>query len=550
MTPPPAARPAAVGSVTGRHMEKIFTYDTTLRDGTQGEDVSFSAEDKVKIAKRLDAVGIDYIEGGWPGSNPKDMEFFERMQHVPMTHAKIVAFGSTRRAKNPVHEDQNVKALIAAGTPAVTIFGKTWIFHVKTALGITEEENLEIISDTVKFLKDNGKEVIYDAEHFFDGYKSDAAYAVKTLEAARAAGADIIVLCDTNGGALPHDVAEIVKTVKLRVPGTLGIHTHNDSDVAVANTVAAVLNGCTHVQGTVNGYGERCGNANMCSVIPVLQLKMDRRCVADDKLHMLTPLSHYVSELANLKHRKNLPFVGQSAFAHKGGIHVSAVMKAPLTYEHVDPSSVGNVRRVLVSDLAGKSNVQYKAQELGLNIDDASLQSVVDDLKALEHEGYQYEDAEGSFELLVKRNTGRFKDYFVLERFKVSIHRDSMDGSARSEAMIKIRVGGISEITAAEGIGPVNALDRALRKALERFYPQVSHMRLTDYKVRVLDTKKGTAAKVRVLIETEGETQSWNTVGVSTDVVDASWKALVDSVSYHLLKAEESATNTTELKGS
>jgi 2-isopropylmalate synthase len=530
-------------------MEKIYTYDTTLRDGTQGEDISFSAEDKVKIARRLDAFGIDYIEGGWPGSNPKDMEFFERMQHVPMAHARIVAFGSTRRPKHAVEDDPNVQALIAAGTPTVTIFGKTWIFHVKTALGITEGENLEIIADTVRFLKQAGREVIYDAEHFFDGYKSDAAYALKTLEAARGAGADVLVLCDTNGGSLPQDVAAIVNEVKQQMPVTLGIHTHNDADLAVANTVAAVMNGCSHVQGTMNGYGERCGNANMCSIIPVLQLKMNRRCVADDKLHMLTLLSHYVSELANLKHRSNLPFVGQSAFAHKGGIHVSAVMKSPLTYEHIDPACVGNARRVLVSDLSGKSNVLYKAQELGMDIGDASLQSVVDELKTLEHEGYQYEDAEGSFELLVKKNTGRFKEFFVLERFKVSIHKDSMNGAARSEAMIKIRVGGISEITAAEGIGPVNALDRALRKALERFYPQVTHMHLTDYKVRVLDTKKGTAAKVRVLIETQGETMSWNTVGVSTDVVDASWKALVDSVSYHLLKAEESVTQPPESKG-
>jgi 2-isopropylmalate synthase len=530
-------------------MEKIFTYDTTLRDGTQGEDVSFSAEDKVKIARRLDAFGIDYIEGGWPGSNPKDLEFFERMQHVHMAHAKIVAFGSTRRAKNSAADDPNLLALIAAGTPAVTIFGKTWIFHVKTALGITEEENLEIIGDSVRYLKDNGKEVIYDAEHFFDGYKTDAVYALKTLEAARTAGADVIVLCDTNGGSMPAEVAEIVKEVRRQVSGVLGIHTHNDSDLAVANTIAAVTNGCSHVQGTINGYGERCGNANMCSIIPVLQLKMKHNCVDADKLHLLTPLSHYVSELANLAHRKNLPFVGQSAFAHKGGIHVSAVMKSPLTYEHIDPSCIGNVRRVLVSDLSGKSNIVYKAQELGLSVDDASLQSVVDDLKALEHEGYQYEDAEGSFELLVKKNSGRFKEFFVLERFKVSIHKDSMDGEARSEAMIKIRVGGISEISAAEGIGPVNALDRALRRALERFYPQVMHMHLTDYKVRVLDTKKGTGAKVRVLIETQGETMSWNTVGVSTDVVDASWKALVDSVSYHLLKAEESETQITESKG-
>lgn len=530
-------------------MEKIITYDTTLRDGTQGEDVAFSAEDKVKIARRLDAFGIDYIEGGWPGSNPKDMEFFERMRSVPMTHAKIVAFGSTRRARNSVQDDSNVQALIAAGTPVVTIFGKTWIFHVMSALGITEEENIEIITDTVRYLKENGKEVIYDAEHFFDGYRADPAYAMRTLEAARTAGADAIVLCDTNGGSLPHEVAGIVSRVKHQLPGVIGIHTHNDSDLAVANTIAAVMNGCTHVQGTMNGYGERCGNANLCSIIPVLQLKMSRRCVGDDALKTLTPLSHYVSELANMKHRKNLPFVGQSAFAHKGGIHVSAVMKSPLTYEHADPANVGNVRRVLVSDLAGKSNILYKAQELGMDVNDASLRTVVDELKMLEHEGYQYEDAEASFELLVKKNTGRCKEFFTLERFKVSIHKDSMDGMARSEAMIKIRVGGVEEITAAEGIGPVNALDTALRKALERFYPQVSHMHLSDYKVRVLDTTKGTGAKVRVLIETEGDTSSWNTVGVSTDVVDASWKALVDSVNYHLLKSEESETFTMKQKG-
>ncbi|HLP15634.1 MAG TPA: citramalate synthase [Bacteroidota bacterium] len=529
-------------------MEKIFTYDTTLRDGTQGEDVAFSAEDKIKIARHLDAFGIDYIEGGWPGSNPKDMEFFERMRQVPLAHAKLSAFGSTRRPKNSVESDTNVQALLDAQTPVVTIFGKTWLFHVKTALQITEEENLEIISDTVRYLKAAGREVIYDAEHFFDGYKSEPAYALSTLQAAARGGATTIVLCDTNGGTLPWDVASIVTEVRRVIPAevTLGIHTHNDADCAVPNALEAVRNGCTHVQGTMNGYGERCGNANLCSIIPVLELKMNRATVGPSKLHELTQLSHYVSELANVKHRKNLPFVGTSAFAHKGGIHVSAVMKSPLTYEHIDPALVGNARRVLISDLSGKSNIIYKAQELGVTIDNDAVASVVEELKALEHDGYQYEDAEGSFELLVKKSAGMVREFFALERFKVSIHKDSMDVPARSEAVIKIRVGGISEITAAEGTGPVNALDRALRKALERFYPQISHMHLSDYKVRVLDTKQGTEAKVRVLVETEGESASWNTVGVSQDVVEASWKALVDSVSYHLLKDEECETDRNE----
>ena len=352
--------------------EKIFTYDTTLRDGTQGEEVAFSADDKVKIAKRLDAFGIDYIEGGWPGSNPKDMEFFELAKNVRFTHAKLAAFGSTRRVKNPVQDDANIKALLDAQTPVVTIFGKTWLLHVKAALQISEEENLEIIEDSVRYLKKNGKEVVYDAEHFFDGYKSDKAYALKTLHAAERAGADVIVLCDTNGGTMPYEIAEIVRDVKPRVAVPLGIHTHNDSEVAVANALAAIENGCVHVQGTINGYGERCGNANLCSIIPNLQLKLNYCCVGDEKLKSLTELSHYVSELANLTHRKNLAYVGESAFAHKGGVHVSAVMKNPETYEHTSPENVGNVRRVLMSDLSGRSNILYKAKELGINIDDKS----------------------------------------------------------------------------------------------------------------------------------------------------------------------------------
>ena len=372
--------------------EKIFTYDTTLRDGTQGEEVAFSADDKVKIAKRLDAFGIDYIEGGWPGSNPKDMEFFALAKNVRFTHAKLAAFGSTRRAKNPVHEDANIKALLDAQTPVVTIFGKTWLLHVKSALQISEEENLEIIEDSVRYLKKNGKEVVYDAEHFFDGYKSDKAYALKTLHAAERAGADVIVLCDTNGGTLTDEIAGIVREIKRHLTVPLGIHTHNDSEVAVANALAAIQNGCVHVQGTINGYGERCGNANLCSIIPNLQLKLNYCCVESENLKSLTELSHYVSELANLTHRKNLAYVGESAFAHKGGVHVSAVMKTPATYEHTNPENVGNVRRVLVSDLSGRSNVLYKAKELGIDIDDKSptVQHIVDDLKEMEHYGYQY----------------------------------------------------------------------------------------------------------------------------------------------------------------
>jgi 2-isopropylmalate synthase len=520
---------------------KIFTYDTTLRDGTQGEDIAFSAEDKVKIAKRLDAFGIDYIEGGWPGSNPKDMEFFERARDIHFGHAKLAAFGSTRRAKNSVEDDANIKALLAAQTPVVTIFGKTWILHVKTALQISEEENLEIIEDSVRHLKEHGKEVIYDAEHFFDGYKSDKAYALKTLHAAERAGADTIVLCDTNGGTLTHEVTEIVRDVKQHLAVPLGIHTHNDSEVAVANSLVAIQNGCVQVQGTINGYGERCGNANLCSIIPNLQLKMKYNCVEGKNLESLTELSHYISELANLTHRKSLAYVGESAFAHKGGVHVSAVMKSPATYEHISPDDVGNVRRVLVSDLSGRSNVLYKAKELGIDIDDKSpaVQNIVDDLKELEHYGYQYEDAEGSFEMLVKRRTKEFKEFFQLEGFKVIIHKESYEAQPHSEAIIKVRVGDKTELAAAEGNGPVNALDKALRKALERFYPQLSEIKLTDYKVRVLDSQSATAAKVRVLIETQNGHTSWNTVGVSPDVIEASWKALVDSLSYHLLKSEK-----------
>jgi 2-isopropylmalate synthase len=524
-------------------MQQIFLYDTTLRDGTQGEEISFSAEDKIKIAKRLDAFGVSYIEGGWPGSNPKDMEFFERARNTKFLHAKIAAFGSTRRAKNPVEKDTNIRALLDAQTPVVTIFGKTWLLHVKEALQISPEQNLTIINDSVAYLKKHGKEVIYDAEHFFDGYKQDKAYAMQTLTAAAKAGAEMLVLCDTNGGILPWEVAEIVRDVKKNISTPIGIHTHNDSGTAVASSLMAVREGCVQVQGTINGYGERCGNANLCTIIPDLQLKMGYSCVADKQLQHLTSVSRYVSELANMKHQKNLPFVGESAFAHKGGVHVSAVMKTALTYEHIVPETVGSTRRVLISDLSGRSNVLFKVKELGVKLDEKSpaVQKIVDEIKEMEHYGYSYEDAEGSFELMVKRHTGEMKQFFDLERFKVSIQKDSLKKDARSEALIKIRVGNETEITAAEGDGPVNALDMALRKALEKFYPELSQIHLTDYKVRVLDTQNATAAKVRVLIETKNGETSWNTVGVSPDVVEASWKALVDSINYHLLKHRTSS---------
>lgn len=521
-------------------MSQIFLYDTTLRDGTQGEDVSFSVEDKLKIAKRLDEFGIHYIEGGWPGSNPRDLEFFKRAKELRLNHAKIAAFGSTRRAKNKVEDDPNICALLEAETPVVTIFGKTWILHVKSALQISEEENLEIIEDSVAYLKSQGRELVYDAEHFFDGFKDNKEYALQTLRAAERAGADVIVLCDTNGGTMTDEVAAIVQEVRKHLKTPIGIHTHNDCELAVANSLAAIRQGAAHVQGTINGYGERCGNANLCSIIPNLQIKFGYACVGEGRLRQLTELSHYVSELANLAPRKHLAFVGESAFAHKGGVHVSAVMKTPQTYEHITPELVGNQRRVLVSDLSGRSNVVYKAQELGIDLNDKSdhVQSIVEDIKLKEFNGYRFEDADGSLELLIKQRLNDWREFFDLEGFKVIIHKESKETHPVSEALIKVRVGDEVEHTAAEGNGPVNALDNALRKALEKFYPELKGMHLADYKVRVLDGQDGTSAKVRVLITSKNGHATWNTVGVSTDIIEASWKALVDSIYYHLLKTE------------
>jgi 2-isopropylmalate synthase len=522
----------------GADMQHIALYDTTLRDGTQGEDVSLSVEDKLRIARLLDEFGIDYVEGGWPGSNPRDVEFFLRARSLHLAHAQLAAFGSTRRAKNRVRDDANINALLAAETPVVTLFGKSWLLHVREALQISEQENLEIIADSVSYLSQQGREVIYDAEHFFDGYTDNRDYALRTLGAAVQGGARTIVLCDTNGGSLPEGVARIVEDVRTSINAVIGIHTHNDGELAVANTLAAVRNGAAHVQGTVNGYGERCGNANLCSIIPNLQLKLGYSCVHEQNLARLTSLSQCVADLANLAQGKHLPFVGQSAFAHKGGVHVSAVMKNNRTYEHIEPHVVGNRRRVLVSDLSGRSNVAYKANELGIHLEEKSpaTQRIVDEIKTREHDGYHYEDADGSLELLIKQKLDTWREFFALDGFKVIIHKESSEATPVSEALIKVRVGGEVEHTAAEGSGPVNALDNALRKALDKFYPGLRNVVLSDYKVRVLDGSDGTGARVRVLITSRDDTSSWNTIGVSSNIIEASWKALVDSIHYYLLK--------------
>lgn len=523
---------------------RIQIFDTTLRDGSQGEGVNFSSDDKVKVAIALDKFGIDYIEGGWPGSNPKDIDFFRKIKNSKLEHAKITAFGSTRRAKNSPDKDPNLLALIESETPVTTIFGKSWDFHVTEALRIPLEKNLEMIEDTVAFLKSRGKEVIYDAEHFFDGYKANQSYALQTLIAAMKGGADIIVLADTNGGALPHEIGPIFKEVRKKIDLPLGIHAHNDSDLAVAVSIEAVNQGAVHVQGTINGYGERCGNANLCSIIPILKLKMGIDCIPDENLPRLTELSRYVSELANMSPPKNMPYVGESAFAHKGGIHVDAVMKNPQTYEHINPESVGNVRRVLVSDLSGKSNIYYKAEKFGIDLsslEDHSKKTreILAKLKELEHSGYQFEGAEGSFEILLKKLINKFNDYFDLEGFRVITEKRGLKERAMSEATIKVIVDGEYEHTASEGVGPVNALDRALRKALTRFYPNLKDMKLIDYKVRVLETNKATEASVRVLIQSSDGSETWGTVGVSQNLMEASWLALVDSISYKLMKDEE-----------
>lgn len=526
----------------------IQIFDTTLRDGTQGENISFSAEDKFRIAKKLDEFGIQYIEGGWPGSNPKDMAFFEKAKAYTFKNARVVAFGSTCRAGNKAKNDPNLQSIIDAETPTVSIFGKTWLLHVSEALKITPKQNISLITDSVAYLKEHEKEVIYDAEHFFDGYKNDPVYAIKTLKAAETAGADVLVLCDTNGGTLTHEVQRIVAEVQSKVTAPIGVHTHNDCELAVANALAAVEAGAVHVQGTINGYGERCGNANLCSIIPNLQIKMGYSCVPSDNIPLLSTLSKFVSELANLTPDNKQPYVGKSAFAHKGGIHVSAVMKNAATYEHIKPEEVGNKRRVLLSDLSGKSNVCYKSDELGFEFDKTSADStkIVNKLKALENAGYQFEAAEASFELLVKQLTEQAPDFFKLEGFRVIMERLG-NGESRSEATIKVRVNDQIELSAAEGNGPVHALDAAIRRALREFYPEISAMKLQDYKVRVLNEKDGTGAKVRVLIDSVKDGKSWGTVGVSENIIDASWQALSEGITYYLMNENSKPKRKSEL---
>jgi len=517
--------------------KKVFIFDTTLRDGTQGTRISFSVEDKLRIAQKLDEFGIDYIEGGWPMSNPRDFFFFQKASRLRWKHAKLVAFGSTLRPGLLPEQDPNLNQLIEAGTPAVSLFGKSWLLHVEKGLKISPEENIQLISHSIAFLKRARKEVISTPSIFFDGYKDDPSYALSTLKAAESAGADTIVLCDTNGGTLPHELVAIVQEVRRQIGAPLGIHCHNDSETAVANSVLAVLHGCQQVQGTINGYGERCGNANLCSVLPNLQLKLGFYCIPEERLRELTSLSRFVSEVANLAPPPNQPFVGRNAFAHKGGVHVSAVMRDPATYEHISPERVGNRRRVLVSDLSGRSNIFYKSKELGLETigDVGKVSEIVRELKELEHEGYQFEVAEGSLELLLRRKLGEPAEHFSLKGFRVLIEKNENEPS-RAEVSIRVLVNGRVEHTAAEGNGPVHALDNAIRKALRRFYPQISKMKLADYKVRVLNEKAGTAAKVRVLIESGDGQTSWSTMGVSENIMEASWQALSDSFNYFLLK--------------
>ena len=516
----------------------IEIYDTTLRDGCQGEGVSFSVEDKLRIAHRLDQLGVAYIEGGWPGSNPRDVEFFARSRGERWERARLAAFGSTRRPRVSAAADTNLRALIDAGTPVVTLFGKSWDLHARRALEVSLLENLAMIGESVAWLKSQGVEVVYDAEHFFDGFLANPEYALASVRAAERAGADRIVLCDTNGGTLTRPLVESIRAVRAAVRTPLGIHTHDDSGLGVANALAAVEEGCVHVQGTINGYGERCGNANLCTIIADLELKMGTRALPRGRVAELTEVSRYVSEMANLHHPDRAPFVGRSAFAHKGGIHVSAVLKHPRTYEHVEPETVGNERRVLVSDLSGQSNVIAKARRWGLPLDKnrPETRAILERVKELEHDGYQFEGAEASFEILVKDTLHQLEPFFKLEGFRVIVEKTGADEATRAEATIKVSVAGAFEHTAAEGHGPVNALDNALRKALEKFYPGVGDVRLTDYKVRVLNEKQATAARVRVLVESSDGRRTWGTVGVSDNIIEASWEALVDSLTYKLLK--------------
>ncbi|BAY17967.1 2-isopropylmalate synthase [Anabaenopsis circularis NIES-21] len=533
--------------MTTNSSPQIWLYDTTLRDGTQCEGLSVSIEDKLRIAKRLDQLGIPFIEGGWPGANPKDVQFFWQLQEDPLKQSEIVAFCSTRRPHTVAAAEPMLQAILTAGSRWVTIFGKSWDLHVTESLKTTLEENLAMIRDTIEYFRSHGRRVIYDAEHWFDGYKHNRDYALQTLEAAIAAGAEWLVLCDTNGGTLPHEVSESVQTVICQKLMTkdggqktipqIGIHTHNDCDMAVANALAAVMAGATMVQGTINGYGERCGNANLCSLIPNLQLKMGYSCIGEHQLTQLTEASRFVSEVVNLAPDEHAPFVGRSAFAHKGGVHVSAVERNPLTYEHIQPEQVGNRRRIVISEQSGLSNVLAKARTFGIELDKQTPQArqILQRLKQLESQGYQFEAAEASFALLMYEALGARQEFFEVKGFQV--HCDLVEGKEASSALatVKVAVNGQNILEAAEGNGPVAALDTALRKALVNFYPQLASFELTDYKVRILDGHAGTAAKTRALVESGNGYQRWTTIGVSTNILAASYQAVVEGLEYGLL---------------
>jgi 2-isopropylmalate synthase len=515
---------------------EVEIYDTTLRDGSQGEGVNFSVMDKLRIAERLDAFGVHYIEGGWPGSNPKDIEFFAEARRRKFRRARLAAFGSTRRKGVAVEADEQVRLLLEAETPVVTIYGKTWLLHVKEVLRATPDENLAMIADTVRFLKDHGRFVIYDAEHGIDGFKDDPEYALATWQAAEKAGADIVVLCDTNGGSLPGEIVRATTAARGRLTVRIGIHTHNDIGLGLANALAAVEAGADHVQGTINGYGERTGNCNLTSAIPTLAFKMHKRTVPEASLRKLNELSQFVDEIANIRHDPRQPWVGEAAFAHKGGTHVNAVQKIVRSYEHIDPARVGNKRRVLVSDLAGRSNIVMKAQELGFRIsnDTPELREILNRIKKLEHEGYEFEAAEGSLALVIRKILKHEEPPFKIEGFHVSNRRDR--AISVCQASVKVQVGDAIEHTIAEGDGPVNALDQALRAALVKFFPQLKKVRLADYKVRILNSTAGTGARTRVLIESTDGKEEWGTVGVHDNIIEASLQALADSLEYRLMK--------------
>lgn len=515
-------------------MNRVYLYDTTLRDGAQREGISLSVDDKLKITRRLDEFGVHYIEGGWPGSNPKDAAYFERVRQLPLQHAKIAAFGFTLKKGNRPGDDANFQSLLQADTPVVTLVGKSWDLHVTDVLEVGLDENLAMIGESVAYFKAQNKEVIYDAEHFFDGYKANPGYALQTVQAAAQHGADVVVLCDTNGGSMPWEIEQIVQTVAGALKTPLGIHTHDDGGCGVANTLAAVRAGAVHVQGTINGYGERVGNANLCTIIPDLQLKMGKDCVPAENLARLVELSRYLAEVANLPHDHHQPYVGLSAFAHKGGIHVAAMLKNERSYQHIDPALVGNRSRTLVSELSGRGNVLDKARQFGVRVTREQAREALGQIKMLESEGFSFESADATVSVMLQQMQPDYSPPFELIDFVVVVEHRQGRGIL-AEATVKVRVGERVVHTAAEGNGPVSALDAALRKALEDVYPKIKEVRLSDYKVRILDSENGTGANVRVLIDTKNGKRQWSTVGASTNIIEASWRALADSMEYALL---------------